>query len=152
MSMVLTEMKRRVAEYKRAGWTNNEVIALARAIEHGKSYTRISKQKELRWRQQKLCFYNSCTTVLNRQELQLRYVEGFVLSKSGSLTHHAWVTRDGKHAIDVTLREERLGYYGIEVPREIMIHTMMRCAWLEPALFHWDPGLSPPASVPLSAG
>ena len=41
------------------------------------------------------------------------YVEGFIMTDLG-LTHHAWVTLDGAHAIDVTLPDVvGCEYFGI---------------------------------------
>ena len=41
-------------------------------------------------------------------------MEGVALSR-GSI-HHAWITLDGTHAVDVTWREPSSAYFGIAFP------------------------------------
>jgi hypothetical protein len=133
---VLAELKRRLAQYKRAGLGDNlDTNVLQRVIERGRTFTRIEKPKGFRWLKEKQCFNNSLTTVLNKglDMPHLRYVEGYLLSEFGPI-HHGWVTLDGVHAIDLTLREESFGYYGVIVPTKQACKLMMSGKRVLPAL------------------
>jgi hypothetical protein len=78
----------------------------------------------------------SLTTISNKgvHMPDLRYVEGYVLVLGDSLVHHAWVTLDGVHAIDLTLREEPLAYFGVIVPTKQACNLMCSGRRLLPAL------------------
>jgi hypothetical protein len=115
---------------------NIDAIVLEKVIRHGKPYTHLPKPKYLRWRKQKQCFYNSWMTAVKNPELL--YVEGFILGTHDPI-HHAWVSPDGIHAIDVTLRRDRGGYYGIGMPAGDASKLMMRGRCLRPALHDWSP-------------
>src|SRR4051794_14898084 len=68
-------------------------------VKHGTYFTGISRPKGFRQMRRQACFGNAMRLVL---EERATYVEGFIMTDLG-LTHHAWVTLDGAHAIDVTL-------------------------------------------------
>jgi hypothetical protein len=53
----------------------------------------------------------------------LRYVEGYVFGDF--LVHRAWVTMDGVHAIDLTLRKESFAYYGVIMPTKQACKLML---------------------------
>jgi hypothetical protein len=129
---LLPELKYMLAQLSR---DNLETKMLQRVIECGRPFTRIVKPKGFRWRKEKQCFYNSLTTVFNKgvDMPDLRYVEGYVLTEFGPL-HHAWVTPDVVHAIDLTLREEPFAYYGVIVPTKQACKLMMSGKRLLPAL------------------
>ena len=81
INSLLSELKHRLAQSRR---DNLETKMLQRVIEDGRPFTRIEKPKGFRWRKEKQCFYNSLTTVLNKDVVfpDLRYVEGYVLTSS----------------------------------------------------------------------
>jgi hypothetical protein len=130
---VLSALKRRLDEY--SGDRNLETKTLERVIKDGRPFIGIIKPKGFRWRKAKQCFYNSLTTVLNKESEmpELRYVEGYVLTEFGPV-HHAWVAPDVVHAIDLTLREEPFAYYGVIVPTKQACKLMMSGKRLLPAL------------------
>lgn len=67
------------------------------------------------------CFHNAWQAAMDDPDLT--YVEGFA---SGIIpVHHAWVTRDGKHAIEVTW-ESGNGYYGIPMKTDWVTARLMR--------------------------
>jgi hypothetical protein len=56
------------------------------------------------------------------------YCEGFALGEHGFLVHHAWITLDGKTAIDVTLPDApKYVYFGIPFsgPAFARLHTLL---------------------------
>src|ERR1700730_11708258 len=130
--ILLSELKHRFAQSRS---DNLETKMLQRLIEYGRPFTRVVNPRGLRWRKEKQCFYNSLTTVFNKgvHMPDLRYVEGYVLTEFGPV-HHAWVTPDVVHAIDLTLREEPFAYYGVIVPTEQACKLMMSGKRLLPAL------------------
>jgi len=67
----------------------------------------------------KQCFTNAATLALRDQG---RYVEGFVISSSGSTyIHHAWIILDDIHSVDVTWRDApSCHYFGIEFSRRFL--------------------------------
>jgi len=85
---------------------------------------------------------------MNKPE-HLHYVEGYVLGGTSLLVHHAWVTADGQHAIDLTLRmlddppppDLFVGYYGVAIPIKFIARKLAldHSLWGNPMLYHWDP-------------
>jgi hypothetical protein len=153
MHPVLAELRRQVADHRRRfgleATKSPNYIVWTRVIKYGKPYTRITKPKGLRWRTEKECFYNSYTAVMNKPELHLHYVEGYVLGGTSLLVHHAWVTADGHHAIDLTLRVLEptakipfyVGYYGVAIPIKFIARKLAldRQLWGQAMLYYWDP-------------
>jgi len=99
----------------------NDVIAeqkakLAPLLERGRYYRAIKRPKGFGIRKARQCYYNAqCLTIEGRG----RYIEGIVycqIRKDSWLgIPHAWITRDGETAIDVTLKDaEQHIYFGIE--------------------------------------
>jgi hypothetical protein len=90
-------------------------------IEHGRPYVGISRPKGYRKRKARACFWNAADLALNERGT---YVEGYAQSPaSGELLiiHHAWLTLDGVHAIDVTWDVPAdCRYLGIPFPNEIV--------------------------------
>jgi hypothetical protein len=99
-------------------------------IKFGKRYAPIPIPKGLpRFRTPKACHRNACKAVLNDQ--RLTYVEGVAYGRDRDYGFaHAWVTMDGTHAIDLTLRGQKVvhggdivvhldppvEFYGVEIP------------------------------------
>ena len=72
----------------------------------------IARPKGYRKKKDKECFYNAAMFAIDKRG---RYVEGYGQSVGGLMVHHAWITLDGVHAIEVTWREPGDIYWGIEV-------------------------------------
>jgi hypothetical protein len=71
----------------------------------------IKRPKEYHKRRDKECFFNAADLAIADRG---RYVEGFAVNRLGLAVHHAWITLDGVHAIDVTWQEPGVFYCGIE--------------------------------------
>jgi hypothetical protein len=70
--------------------------------------------------EQKQCFMNASHAAF---EHSIKYVEGYVLDPTlPILIEHAWVSRDGIHAEEVTMDDSReLYYFGVEfTPSKLM--------------------------------
>lgn len=79
-------------------------------LQHGRTFAPQRRPKGFRLRTQKECFLNSFYVA---DAGRGTYVEGFAMVK-GLHFHHAWVTLDGVHAVDVTLRlPEEAQFFGI---------------------------------------
>jgi hypothetical protein len=71
------------------------MCSMRESLDHGRFYVGIIRPKDYRKRAKKRCFYNA--------------------------VHHAWVTLDGVHAIDVTWDDPPdCHYFGIAFPKEIV--------------------------------
>jgi hypothetical protein len=88
-------------------------------LEYGCPFVGIARPKGYRQWTRKQCFRNAATLADRGQGI---YCEGFVISPGSSCQpfHHAWITLDGKEAIDVTLPDaaENL-YFGIPFPEKV---------------------------------
>ncbi|WLA83223.1 hypothetical protein [Bradyrhizobium elkanii] len=77
---------------------------------HGRAFRPQARPKGFRLRAQQQCFLNSFHLADAERGI---YVEGFAMV-NGQHFHHAWVTLDGVHAVDVTLRSpEEAQFFGI---------------------------------------
>src|SRR5262245_18836640 len=113
MSEVLSELLRHI-EWARSAGRPFEREAFV--VEHGRSY--IGKRvNNFRQRARKKCFVNAGRLALERRGT---YVEGFAMSpRSHAPVHHAWITLDGVHAIDVTWpNAPECSYFGIPFSKE----------------------------------
>ena len=79
----------------------------------GRGFVGVVRPKGMRQWARKQC-YRSAVSLAQRNE-GFVYVEGFACGDNGMpLFEHAWLTRDGFHAIDPTLpNAERYSYFGI---------------------------------------
>jgi hypothetical protein len=84
-------------------------------FQYGRPFTGIKRPKGYRDRAQKKCFGNAVNLATAKRGI---YCEGFAVNvRSSSIFHHAWVTCDGEHAIDVTLPDaQNYLYFGIAFP------------------------------------
>lgn len=79
-------------------------------LKHGRTFAPQRRPKGFRLRTPKECFLNSFYVA---DAGRGTYVEGFAMVKDLHF-HHAWVTLDGVHAVDVTLRlPEEAQFFGI---------------------------------------
>lgn len=79
-------------------------------LKHGRAFAPQRRPKGYRLRTQKECFLNSFYVA---DAGRGTYVEGFAMVNNLHF-HHAWVTLDGVHAVDVTLRvPEEARFFGI---------------------------------------
>jgi hypothetical protein len=93
------------------------MCSMRESLDHGRFYVGIIRPKDYRKRAKKRCFYNAARLALDDRGL---YVEGYAIHRHG-LVHHAWVTLDGVHAIDVTWDDPPdCHYFGIAFPKEIV--------------------------------
>ena len=102
--------------------------------ERGKEYVAIPRPKGFRHQKEKKeCFYNAYTTAMN---LRARYVEGLAFAAPhGIWFPHAWITKDGVHAIDQTWSyQEGLRYFGLELPIKEVASVAARRGWIGAAL------------------
>jgi hypothetical protein len=84
-------------------------------LQYGRPFTGIKRPKGYRDRAQKKCFLNAVNLTTAKRGT---YCEGFAAGVGSSfIFHHAWITLDGEHAIDVTLSDaEDHFYFGIAFP------------------------------------
>jgi hypothetical protein len=87
-------------------------------LKYGRPFTAVNRPKGFRLGAKKECFLNSYYAADKGQGV---YVEGYGLIEDW-LFQHAWITLDGLHAVDVTLRGSVSGYqfFGIPIPLVIM--------------------------------
>jgi hypothetical protein len=109
-------------------------MAVEEAVLHyGRPFIGISRPKGYRQRGVKKCFVNAANLALYRGGT---YVEGFALSPNDRdfPIHHAWITLDGVHAIDVTWRCQASDchYYGIPFSNDVVRRSLLRRS-------HWGP-------------
>jgi hypothetical protein len=87
-------------------------------LKYGRPFTAVDRPKGFRLGAKKECFLNSYYAADKGQGF---YVEGYGLYEDW-LFQHAWITLDGLHAVDVTLRGSVSGYhfFGIPIPLVIL--------------------------------
>ena len=89
----------------------------------GKEYKGIARPKGYRkWRDGD-CFRNA--SMIATRSPNDTYVEG-VAYDLHCLFHHAWVTTDDEHAIDITWPEPGVFYWGIAVPLNDLCDVLSR--------------------------
>jgi hypothetical protein len=88
-------------------------------LKHGYPFIGIKRPKEYRPRAIKKCFVNAGDIACRERGI---YVEGFAITPIGGTSfHHAWITLDGIHAIDVTLKNApECSYFGIPFSLEVL--------------------------------
>jgi hypothetical protein len=110
-------------------------IAEKAVLKLGQPFIGIARPKGFLQRKPQQCFLNAFRLALDHRGV---YVEGFVLSSTSHLNHHAWVTLDGIHAIDVTLKDApAFAYFGIAFSLKVAARSWVsRRPWV--ALLHND--------------
>jgi hypothetical protein len=93
-----------------AGTMRKHEQAIAELAKQGRFFTPVKRPKGFRQMTVKACYYNAWRLAIYGRA---QYVEGYAMSGSGFLAHHAWVTVDGVTAIDVTWREPGEVYFGM---------------------------------------
>jgi hypothetical protein len=110
---VVREIRRRIQ------WDLGDLTIERLVVKYGSSFKGIERPKGYRLRAEKQCYMNSfCLADAGHGDAHRGfYVEGFVL-RGDHLFQHAWVTPDGRHAIDVTLRgpASENHFFGIPFP------------------------------------
>lgn len=100
----------------------------------GKEYKGIARPKYFRKRRDRDCFYNATMTGFRAERNptwkgpKVTYVEG-VAYDLNCFFHHAWVTTDDEHAIDVTWREPGTFYWGVAVPFKELCGVLARTGY-----------------------
>jgi hypothetical protein len=97
-------------------------------LKHGRPFTWTPRPSGYRPRAIKQCFVNAGKLAFEKRGV---YVEGFAMAgKSSFAFHHAWITLDGLCAIDVTLRDSDVLYFGILFSLEVLQRwTIKRRHW-----------------------
>lgn len=70
-------------------------------LKHGRPFIPQTRPTDVRLRTKKQCFINFATLAVEERGM---YVEGYAMTPADFHFAHAWITRDGIHAIDTTLR------------------------------------------------
>ncbi len=104
------------------------------ALRDAKAFVPIKRPKGIRKRADKLCFLNATEIVLDfgknaHPDLIERppmYVEGLARWISGDVYHHAWITFDGVHAIDVTWKQPGIEYIGVMFDIEAVSNHILK--------------------------
>jgi hypothetical protein len=105
--------------------------------EYGRPFTGIPRPKGYRQWAQAQCFRNALSLA---ERGQGHYCEGFVITPDGgSAFLHGWITRDGTHAIDVTLGDgPKHKYFGISFGeptlRRLVLKRMVETGYFLPLL------------------
>ena len=89
-------------------------------LKYGRAFIGINRPKGYRQRAAKNCYLNSFYLADAERGV---YVDGFsLLPDQGLLFRHAWITLDGIHAVDVTLRHPapECHFFGIPFSLEIL--------------------------------
>jgi hypothetical protein len=103
-------------------------------LEDGRPFVGIGRPKGYRQRKQKECFRNAFNLSLGGRGV---YVEGFVISNA--VFYHAWVTLDGVHAIEVTLRDAPdCHYIGVPFSPKVILRWIVRRGDMAPPFFSWE--------------
>lgn len=107
----------------RANGACDEAALTEALLRRGHSFEAIARPKGFRRkRARKQCFMNATVIALGGGA---DYVEGFAASPGMPITHHAWLTLDGDHAIDQTWeRPEACYYFGIVVPKDVLVRAL----------------------------
>ena len=101
------------------GWTAAKAV-----LKVGRTFIGIARPKGYRQMKQKQCFGNAAKLALHNRGI---YVEGFVLTPGSWPIHHAWLTLDEVHAIDVTLKDAPACHYlGIPFSHEVLCEWYIR--------------------------
>jgi hypothetical protein len=140
MTDITADLKNMLHEYQERGWSAFDISAV---LNHGRPYIAAKRSKEYRARKPKRCFSNAAKLAFRGLGT---YVEGFAAFRGNVPLHHAWITLDGLHAIDVTWvwhDPDDCHYFGIEFPGEILArYCMSHDCWVpllsdrpSPALF-----------------
>jgi len=101
---------------------------------HGKPFTGIARPKGYRLRAEKQCYLNAGDLALQERGI---YVEGFADSSEGRTpVPHAWLTLDGKNAVDVTWCKQatECHYFGIPFPNDVLRAFIRRTGCWGPLL------------------
>jgi hypothetical protein len=87
-------------------------------LKHGRPFIWTERPSGYRRRAIKRCFVNAGKLAFEKRGV---YVEGFAMAgKAGLAFHHAWITLDGLHAIEVTLSASNVSYFGIPFSLEVL--------------------------------
>jgi hypothetical protein len=122
-----------VAELRaRVSFSLGNVAVEEAVLAYGRPFIGVSRPKGYRQRGAKRCFANAGNLALCERGI---YVEGFALGR-GIAIHHAWITLDGVHAIDVTWDRQASDchYYGIPFSNDVLRRLALRRGYWGPVL------------------
>lgn len=117
----------------RGGYVDRAVIAI------GRPYTGVKRPPGVQKGRNKECFINAERLASNGHGI---YVEGLAIApNSPKPLHHAWITRDGSNAIEVTWthQADACHYFGIPFPEKVLSRWITKLNYFgvldcEPAL------------------
>jgi hypothetical protein len=113
--------------------SGNPWIEEKAVLKAGRTFIGIERPKGFRQMKQARCFDNAGRLALHGRGT---YVEGFVLASWP--IHHAWLTLDGIHAIDVTMKDATAyHYFGIAFSHEVLYEWIIRRG-CRTSLINWD--------------
>ena len=119
----------------RVSFSRGNVAVEQAVLAYGRPFIGISRPKGYRLRGARRCFANAGDLALSERGI---YVEGFALGPDdrGTVVHHAWITLDGVHAIDVTWRRQASDchYYGIPFSNDVLRRLLLRRSYWGPLL------------------
>jgi hypothetical protein len=126
---IVADLRRRVS------FSQGNVAVEEAVLAHGRPFIGVSRPKGYRQRGAKRCFANAGDLALCERGI---YVEGFALGPDdrGIAIHHAWITLDGVHAIDVTWVRQASDchYYGIPFSNDVLERLLLRRKYWGPVL------------------
>lgn len=101
-------------------YSHGNVQTQANVFEFGRAYVPKTRPKGMRLGKPKQCFANAMSV---SQKLDATYVEGFAVTRNQPPFHHAWVSIDGAHALEVTLRNNpsEIAFFGIPFPTSVWV-------------------------------
>jgi hypothetical protein len=117
-----------------AGWGAVEIDAIRTVLERGQPFIGIARPKGFgHQRRIKCCYSNAGDVALSERAT---YVEGYARSRPHAWTFpHAWLTLDGKHAFDQTLRDaEEFDYFGVVFTTKQIAEAVIRRRYWGPLL------------------
>jgi hypothetical protein len=113
---VARQLGRKIEGFRRVDIDSNLKVEEL-VLKYGRPFISVDRPKGFRLGAKKECFLNSYYATDKGQGF---YVEGYGLHEDW-LFHHAWITLDGLHAVDVTLRGSVSGYQFFGIPISLVI-------------------------------
>jgi hypothetical protein len=103
----------------RVGFCPDGATVEQAVLKYGRPFIGTERPKRYLLGVKKNCFRNSFYVAAAERGF---YVEGYALSGPGGLFHHAWITIDGIHAVDLTLRGSIPDYqfFGVAFPLRVL--------------------------------
>jgi hypothetical protein len=127
---VARQLGRKIEGFRRVDIDSNLKVEEL-VLKYGRPFISVDRPKGFRLGAKKECFLNSYYAADKGQGF---YVEGYGLHEDW-LFHHAWITLDGLHAVDVTLRGSVSGYQFFRDPDFFGDNETRSCGPARPTSF-----------------